>query len=108
GCFVAQVTGQSLSTDVPQPNQLFRVTWNLLNRGTCEWTGDVRLKFVSGDRLGASEFLAVPSTAAGERNEVVASFVAPADAGTYSSEWALVDPDGNLISAVQTIVIEVE
>lgn len=107
GCYAVQVLAQNASTNAPQPNQLFRVTWDVRNRGACNWDGDVRLKFVGGEQLGVSELQSLPDTQPGERAQLVVSFVAPAEPAIYQSEWLFVDADGEAISAVQSVMIDV-
>ena len=86
--FVKDVTIRD-NTNVA-PGQTFVKTWQLRNSGTCEWTTDYALVFVSGDRLAAP--VAVPLTqpvAPGETVDLSVTLKAPAGNGTYAGRWQL-------------------
>ncbi len=108
GCYAAQFIGQEASTYLPKANQLFRITWQLRNRGSCVWDDEVRFKHVGGDRMGAQEIVNIPNTATGGTAEITVPFVAPSEPGNYRGEWVLIDENGLEISGRQWFVIEVK
>ena len=106
GCYSAQFISQNASTYLPQSNQLFRVTWQLRNRGNCTWDEAVRFQHVDGDRMGAQEIIDIPRTRPGETADVTVAFVAPPEPGNYRGEWVLINENGDEISSRQWFVIE--
>ncbi len=91
--FVADVSipdGTSLSAGAA-----FNKTWRLKNVGTCTWTTDYSVVFVSGDQLGAPTSVKLPtSTAPGQTVDVSVAMTAPANAGTYRGYWQLKNASG--------------
>ena len=79
------------------PGQSFIKTWRLRNDGTCAWTKEYALVFVSGDHLGGpvSVPLAGP-VAPGSTVEVSVMLTAPAGNGNYSGKWQLRNAEGKL------------
>src|SRR5687767_7421404 len=75
----------------------FTKTWKLQNTGSCTWTG-YTIAFVSGDKMGASDEVAVPETEASAKVDVSIDLVAPAEDGAYSSNFELRNADGEVIS----------
>lgn len=77
------------------PAQAFIKTWRLENTGTCTWSSDYALIFVSGDQMsGASPLPLTGSTAPGNSLDVSASLVSPGTVGTYQGNWELRNPSG--------------
>lgn len=83
------------------PNTQFVKTWRVQNTGTCSWgpgSGVTNMAFVGGDPLGAPNL--VPITAsipAGATADLSIQMIAPAQAGTFKSNWKLRTDDGTLI-----------
>jgi hypothetical protein len=93
--FVGDVTVKDGS--VFQPNADFTKTWRLKNIGTCNWTGEYDLVFVSGDQLDAEK--AVPldeRVRPGETIDLSVDLVAPEDPGEYLGRWQLRNAEGKL------------
>ena len=77
------------------PGAAFVKTWRLKNIGTCTWTSAYTLAFVSGDPLGATSSIAIPTTAPGQQANVSLDMNAPTTLGHYRGYWMLKDPQGN-------------
>ncbi len=96
--------GAVLMQDVTIPDgtrlakgESFVKTWRLRNTGTCPWDSTYRLAFVSGERMGAPDFVAVPVTAPKADAEISVGLVAPSANGSYAGIYELRDPSGNAI-----------
>ena len=76
------------------PDESFDKTWRIHNSGTCDWVEGTVLAFVSGDALGDVDSITVPATAPDGVLNVTVAMTAPADPGTYRSNWQLQTPDG--------------
>ena len=77
------------------PGTEFVKTWRLQNTGTCTWTGQYALTFVSGDQMNGTspQSLAGP-IAPDETVDVSVTLKAPGTVGTYQGNWELRDPNG--------------
>ncbi|HET9915269.1 MAG TPA: NBR1-Ig-like domain-containing protein, partial [Anaerolineales bacterium] len=78
-----------------QPGAGFVKTWRLKNTGTCTWTSAYELAFVSGDPLGATTSMTMPTTAPGQQVDFSFDMNAPTTPGHYRGYWMLKDPQGN-------------
>lgn len=75
---------------VMAPGQTFSKTWRLRNAGTCTWTTGYAIVWFSGERLEASNSVALTSSVApGQTIDVAVDMVAPQTPGTYQSNWKL-------------------
>jgi hypothetical protein len=75
----------------------FTKVWRLKNRGTCTWTPDYMLVFASGDAMGATTAVRLPSyVAPGQTVDVSITLTAPANRGHYVGNWMLRNPSGVL------------
>ncbi len=76
------------------PAQDFIKTWRLQNTGTCTWTDQYALIFVSGDQMsGTSPLPLTGSTAPGNTVDVSVNLKAPGSVGTYQGNWELRNPN---------------
>jgi hypothetical protein len=77
------------------PGQTVIKQWRIQNNGTCNWDERYRLKFASGDMLGAlnSEVMLYPA-ASGAEAIIEIEFTAPQFPGLYRTTWQAYDPDG--------------
>ena len=73
----------------------FTKTWQLQNSGTCTWTKDYNLVFVSGNSMSgpASQKLNV-EVKPGETVKVSVTLFAPDDSGTHTGYWMLQNTSG--------------
>ncbi len=76
----------------------FRKTWLIKNTGTCEWNGDFRFVFISGDILrdNTTNRLGRGNIKPGGTVEYFLDFTAPTSPGTYTSNWRLMADNGTL------------
>ena len=83
------------------PGTQFIKTWRVVNSGTCSWgpgSGLQNLQFVGGDPLGAPNLVPIPnSIPAGATGDLSINMAAPAQPGTYKSNWKLRADNGTLI-----------
>lgn len=90
--YVADVTVKDGT--VYDPNSSFRKTWRIYNNGTCTWTTDYVLQFVSGDAMNGS-YVRIPSPVQpGKSIDISADLRAPAKAGNYKGYWQMRTPQG--------------
>ena len=78
------------------PNAPFTKTWRLKNTGTCTWTTNYSLVFVSGDRMGGVQTLIPLTVVPGQTADVGINLVAPSVAGSYRGYWQLKNASGGL------------
>jgi uncharacterized protein YkwD len=74
----------------------FSLTWQFSNTGGCNWHG-YSVAFVSGERLGAADWIPLQDTPAGSSSTVSVELLAPASAGAYTSLFELRDALGNAL-----------
>jgi len=68
----------------------FTKTWRIKNVGTCTWTTAYDLVFVSGERLGGKNAVALPaSVGPGKSVEISIQLTAPNQDGRYRGYWML-------------------
>ena len=79
---------------VVQPGSSVEKKWLVTNSGTCDWDSSYRLKWISGDALGAPTDQALYPARAGTQVTLRIVFTAPSTAGTYQSTWQAFAPDG--------------
>jgi hypothetical protein len=76
------------------PGSVLDKQWLIQNSGTCNWDYGYRLRFISGELLGASpEYSLYPARAATAANLRIV-FTAPLEAGMHVSEWQAFDSMG--------------
>ena len=80
---------------IVQPGATVEKQWLVTNSGTCDWDSSYRLKFVSGDTLGAPAEQALYPARAGTQATLKITFLAPQEFGTYQSAWQAFAPDGS-------------
>lgn len=91
--FVTDVTVPDGTTF--KPDQDFRKTWRLKNIGTCTWTKDYDLVFVSGNRMTGDK--ATPLTTSvkpGQTIDLSIELTAPIEIGKHTGYWALQNASG--------------
>ncbi len=81
------------------PNTAFVKTWRLKNTGSCTWTNEFDLVFVSGNQMGAPAAVDFPGAATpGSTIDLSVSMVSPSSAGSYEGKWALRSSNGVIFS----------
>jgi hypothetical protein len=90
-----------------EPGEEFIKTWSFRNTGTCRWTTEYTLAFVSGNPMdGVATFVPAPVDPGGTI-EISVGLVAPSDNGTYTSNWRLKNPDGKFFGDMVYVQIVV-
>ena len=67
--------------------QKFLKEWEVSNYGTCNWVNGYKLRFISGDQMGAPDAVSIPEVEVGKKGKFSVEFTAPAEPGTYRSTW---------------------
>lgn len=79
------------------PYSVFTKTWRLMNIGTCTWSRDYSLIFVSGDRMGGPQSIQLPGNVRpGETVDLSVELIAPGPTGKYRGNWQLRSASGVL------------
>ena len=77
------------------PGNTFIKTWRIRNNGTTTWTTNYKLVFVSGTQMASVSSVNLPYTVApGQTVDISVQMTAPTEAGSYKSEWMLVNESG--------------
>jgi hypothetical protein len=79
---------------VVAPGSAMDKQWLVQNNGTCNWDGHYRLKLIGSEAMGAAAEQALYPARSGTQAALRIQFTAPAEAGTYVSEWQAYDPSG--------------
>jgi hypothetical protein len=75
----------------------FTKTWRLKNAGTCTWTSDFELVFVSGNAMSAPAAVDINTTVRpGETVDLSLQMTAPDKSGSYTGYWQLRSHNGIL------------
>lgn len=87
----AQWVSQSIADDTTfAPGEAFTMTWRLKNTGTSTWTTGYVLRYYSGESFGASEEISLGrEVLPGEEIDISTQMKAPANPGTYRSDWVM-------------------
>ena len=73
----------------------FVKTWRLKNIGTCTWTTAYKLVYSSGDQMGGTASIALPtSVAPGQTVDVSVTLTAPSAEESYTGYWKLQNASG--------------
>jgi hypothetical protein len=89
------------------PGQTMIKTWKFQNTGTCAWSSDYSLVFVSGTQMGGSTTTIDTTVNSGYQLNVSVTLTAPDTEGTYTGYWQLADSSGNTFGASVYITIVV-
>ncbi|HUH98931.1 MAG TPA: NBR1-Ig-like domain-containing protein [Anaerolineales bacterium] len=79
--------------------QSFVKTWKIKNSGTCTWGAGYKISYAGYDTQmsGQPQPLPLP-VAPGQEIEISVNFIAPAQAGSYTSAWTLDNGNGTAYS----------
>jgi ABC-type amino acid transport substrate-binding protein len=92
---------------IVQPGQPFRKGWLIRNDGTCDWTPDFTLAYAYGTHMGGQPVrmgVVVPPKAT---HEVWMDLAAPTKAGTYQSNYQMLDAQAVPFGASGWVKIQV-
>ena len=77
------------------PGQTFTKTWRLRNVGSCTWTTDYSLVFSTGDQMGATTSINLPTSVAPRQLiDLSVDLTAPGSPGNYRGYWLLKNATG--------------
>jgi hypothetical protein len=87
----AQWVSQSIADDTTfAPGETFTMTWRLKNTGTSTWTPGYVLRYYSGETFGAPKEISLGrEVLPGEEIDISIQMKAPANPGTYRSDWVM-------------------
>jgi hypothetical protein len=87
----AQWVSQSIADDTTfAPGETFTMTWRLKNTGTSTWTAGYLLRYYSGESFGAPKEISLGrEVLPGEEIDISIQMKAPANPGTYRSDWVM-------------------
>lgn len=95
------------NTDVA-PGSTFVKTWRIQNAGTTTWTTDYDLVFVTGEQMGTTSEVPVPtSVGPGQQVDISVTLTAPTVLGTYTGLWKMRNAAGTIFDYGMTVVIDV-
>ncbi len=82
------------------PGAKFTKTWTLLNAGTCTWTGQYAIVFMSGNAMGApaAQPLTTNPVKPGEKVTISVQLTAPQIAGTHRADFKLRNTGGAIFA----------
>jgi hypothetical protein len=103
--FVSDVT----ITDgtVLAPGESFVKTWEFQNTGTCAWSEDYVLTFISGSDMDGETTEIGDDVSISATADLSVSLVAPSTEGSYTGYWRLADAAGNLFGQSVYVMIVV-
>jgi hypothetical protein len=89
------------------PGESFTKTWEFQNTGTCDWTENYLLTFISGTEMDGETTAIDQNVATGTTGDLSVALVAPDSEGTYTSTWQLTDEAGNAFGQSVYVLIVV-
>jgi len=108
GCYNASLISEATvpnRTDF-KPDDTFTKTWRLINTGTCEWNGDFKIAYVSGNYFGSDTTKIRQRVGVGITADVSLEMTAPSGvSGTVVSNWQMVSDTGLLFGPLLTVSI---
>jgi hypothetical protein len=88
--------------------QTFTKTWLVENNGSMPWGEGFQLVQVDGELLATDKAYPLPPAAPGEKVEISIPMTAPAQPGSYKSDWRFQDNVGHLFGEIVFVRIIVE
>ena len=76
------------------PGETFTKTWRVRNDGSCAWTPDYSIAFVSGDAMGGKTTDLGQTVPVNQTVDVSVDLKAPLEAGTYTGNWTIRNANG--------------
>lgn len=95
-CNASKMVSETISDGTKfQGGETFTKSWTLRNVGDCDWTTDYKFVYESGDQMGGSSSMNVPSVVKpGESETFEIDMKAPSADGNYTGVWRLKAADG--------------
>jgi VCBS repeat-containing protein len=79
------------------PEETFEKVWRIENSGSCTWTSEYSLVFVSGYSLGGPDYVPLlGDVPPGSIVDIAVGLEAPKYSGVYKGYWMLLNPDNIL------------
>ena len=79
-----------------KPQEIFVKTWRFENIGTCPWTEEFSIVFVSGEQMGAKSPIPIDNIVLpGEQMDISVNLIAPNSSSSYKGSWMFQDSEGN-------------
>jgi len=76
------------------PGETFTKTWEFLNTGSCDWSSNYSIVFISGSDMDGSETEIDQRVSVGSHGDISVSLTAPDDTGKYTGYWSLANAGG--------------
>ena len=83
----------------------FLQEWVVTNYSTCNWDEQYHLFFVSGNQMGAPDYVEIPHIPIGSKGKISIELTAPEEPGEYRSEWKLFGSDNRFFG--ESLVVEI-
>ncbi|MBN1536595.1 MAG: hypothetical protein JW908_07685 [Anaerolineales bacterium] len=95
-CDSSEFVGDTTIPDgtVLAPGQSFEKTWLLKNNGSCNWTEDYEVIFVSGEDMDGEDTAIDTDVSSGSQVKVSVSMIAPDTEGSYTGFWKMMNEEG--------------
>lgn len=95
---------------VVSPGQTFLKEWEVINYSDCNWEEGYHLFFISGNQMGAPDFVDIPHIPIGAKGKISVELTAPVEPGEYRSEWKLFGKDNRFFgeSLVANITVSAD
>jgi hypothetical protein len=88
-----------------KPGEKFTKTWRLKNTGTCDWDGNFKIAYSSGEMLGSDTQKIYQNVKVGFNVDISLEMYAPNASGTVTSYWQMMTDDGKRFGPVLGITI---
>jgi hypothetical protein len=89
------------------PGEQFTKTWRVRNNGSCEWEAGFKLAFTGGNSLGGTTLILTETVNPGASTDLSIFMTAPAEAGSYQSNWRMSNAGGSYFGDEMYAVINV-
>ena len=90
------------------PGEKFTVEWEVINYSTCVWDERYHLFFISGEQMGAPDFVEIPRVPVGSKTKISVTMIAPEEPGQYHSEWKMFGSDNRFFGESLVLDLTVE
>ena len=90
------------------PGQKFTKEWEVINYSDCNWDSRYHLFFISGNQMGAPDFVEIPHIPIGSKGKISVELTAPTEPGEYRSEWKLFGADNRFFGETLAVNIVVQ
>jgi hypothetical protein len=83
-----------------EPGVYFTQVWRIRNTGSCTWTPDYQFVFEDGDQMNSPDVTPLSKEVPpGQTIDISLLMRTPMEANTYTSNWMIKDPSGNLFGS---------